>query len=268
MIKRSFFTAHRPCWPDGINAVLKMPADPTMSHTQREVDRYWAAEMGVGTEFKVSASAITCTTQQLYSGVQLFQRDGFLVVASPQHLTDFIAARIGNRPVAEIFSIEFVERLLGSRLEKILGPARVSYADRSTFRPAPTVSCRLLTPDDAVICRTFAAALSAADLEQSGFDPGEAPAFGVFAGGVLCAVASYQIWEPCIAHITVATHPDYRRCGHGGVAVSALAEFVFARNLILQHRSLASNENSLRLGRSLGFQQYCSTIYARLLEPV
>ena len=126
------------------------------------------------------------------------------------------------------------------------------------------VSCRLLLPEDAAICRSFTAALSSAEIEQSGFDSREAPAFGAFASGVLCAVASYQIWEPRIAHITVATHPDYRRHGYGRVAISALAEHAFARNLILQYRALASNENSLKLGRSLGFQQYCSTIYARL----
>lgn len=220
--------------------------------------------MGAGIEFMANAPAVTCTIQQLYLGAQFFRRDGFLIIASPQYLADSIAAGVSDLPLQKIFSVEFVERLLGSRVEKILGPAHVSYADSSTFRPSPIVSCRSLTPDDAAIGQKFAAALTAAELEQSGFDPKEAPAFGVFSGKDLCAVASYQIWEPRIAHITVATHPGYRRRGYGRVAVSALAEHAFARNLILQYRSLASNENSLKLGRSLGFQQYCSTIYARL----
>jgi ribosomal protein S18 acetylase RimI-like enzyme len=105
---------------------------------------------------------------------------------------------------------------------------------RSTFNPSPVISCRLLTPEDTAICRSFTTALSAAEIDQSGFDSRETPAFGAFASGVLCAIASYQIWEPRIAHITVATHPDYRRHGFGRVAVSALAEDAFARNLILQ----------------------------------
>jgi len=116
----------------------------------------------------------------------------------------------------------------------------------------------------AAICHSFATALSPADIDQSGFDPGETPAFGVFARDSLCAMASYQIWEPRIAHITVATHPKFRCQGYGRKAVSALAEHAFARKLILQYRALATNENSLKLGDSLGFDHYCSTIYARL----
>jgi GNAT superfamily N-acetyltransferase len=235
-----------------------------MPINQQEIDRYWAAEMGLGPDFKPEAPAVICTVQQLYSGVQLFHRNGFLVVASPRRLIDFIATSVRDLPIGKIFSVEFVQRLPAPGIERILGPARVSYADSSTFRLSPTISCRLLTPDDAAICQSFTEALSVAEVEQSGFDSGEAPAFGAFAAGVLCAVASYQVWEPRIAHITVATHPDYRRLGYGPVAVSALAEHAFARNLILQYRALASNENSLKLGRSLGFQKYCSTIYARL----
>jgi GNAT superfamily N-acetyltransferase len=235
-----------------------------MPINQQEIDRYWATEMGTGPDFMHTTSEVICTAQQLYSGVQLFHRDGFLVVASPQHLVDFIATRVRDLPIRNIFSVEFVERLLVPGIEKILGPAHVSYADSSTFNPSPIVSCRLLTPEDSAICQSFTTALSTTEIEQSGFDYKEAPAFGAFANGVLCAIASYQIWEPRIAHITVATHPDYRRHGYGRVAVSALAEHAVARNLILQYRALASNENSLKLGRSLGFQQYCSTIYARL----
>jgi GNAT superfamily N-acetyltransferase len=231
---------------------------------QQEIDRYWATEMGTGSNFMRNTSEVICTAQQLYSGVQLFHRDGFLVIASPQHLVDFITTSIHGLPVRNIFSVEFVGRLLGSGIERILGPAHASYADSSTFNPSPIVFCRLLTPEDSAICQSFTEALSAAEIDQTGFDFQEGPAFGAFANGVLCAIASYQIWEPRIAHITVATHPDYRRRGYGRVAVSALAQHAFARNLILQYRALASNENSRKLGHSLGFQQYCSTIYARL----
>jgi ribosomal protein S18 acetylase RimI-like enzyme len=232
---------------------------------QQEVDRYWAVEMATGLDVTPNAGEVICTAQRLYSGVQLFQRNRLLIIAAPPHLVDFIATEIRDLPIRNIFSVEFVERLLISRTEKILGPAHVSYADKSTFRSASLTSCRLLTAADAALFQSFTAALIPAELEQSGFDAEETPAFGAFAAGFLCAVAGYRIWEPRIAHITVATHPDFRRRGHGQVAVSALAEDAFSRNLILQYRALASNENSLKLGRSLGFQPYCSTIYARLL---
>jgi ribosomal protein S18 acetylase RimI-like enzyme len=232
---------------------------------RQEIDRYWAAELGTGPDFLPSGQPeVICTVQQTYSGVQFFQRDGFLIVASPPHLADFIASRVRGLPIREIFSVEFVERLSIPGVERILGPARVGYADSSNFRPSPTVSGRMLAPEDAPACHSFTAALAAADLEQSGLDSSDTPAFGAFAGGFLRAIASYQIWQPRIAHIMVATHPDYRRRGFGRAAVSALAEHAFAHNLIPQYRALASNENSLKLGHSLGFQHYCSTINARL----
>jgi GNAT superfamily N-acetyltransferase len=205
-----------------------------------------------------------CTVQHSYAGVQFFLRAGLLVVASPPHRSQLIAARVRGLPVGQVFSVEFVKRLLSPDVGKILGPACVSYADDSTFRPAPADSCRMLTPDDAAIRHALAAALNPTEIEQSGFDAHESPAFGVFADGALCGVASYEIWEPRLAHITVATHPDYRRRGYGRAVVSALAKHALGRGFILQYRALASNENSLALARSLGFLRYASTINARL----
>jgi GNAT superfamily N-acetyltransferase len=231
---------------------------------QQEIDRYWAAEMGGASEFEAFSPEVQCTIQQIYSGVQLFRRDGSIIIASPSQYAEVIAARVRGMAVDQVFSVEFVLHLLCPKTEIVIGPADVSYADQSTFRGASTTGCRLLTLDDLPIRRALADALSSAELEQSGFDPAESPAFGIVASGVLCACASYQIWQPHIAHITVATHPDFRRRGYAQAVVSAVAQQALSQNLILQYRALESNQNSLRLGRSLGFQHYCSTIYARL----
>jgi len=235
-----------------------------MPGNQQIIHQYWATEMGMAPDFAPNAGGVICTAQQIYPGVQFFQREEFLVVAAPPPLVGFITDEVRGVPIRDIFSIPFVESLRIPGARTILGPARVGYADRSTLNPAPVVSGRLLTLADAAICQVLAAVLSPADIEQSGFHAGDAPAFGVFADNVLCAVASYRIWEPCLAHIIVATHPNYRRRGHGRMVVSGLAQLAFERNMILQYRALASNENSLKLARSLGFQRYCSTIYARL----
>jgi GNAT superfamily N-acetyltransferase len=233
---------------------------------QQEVDRYWAAEMGVTSEFGSIGPGVYCTIQQIYSGLQLFRRHGSIIIASPPHWAEVIAARVSTVASNQVFSVEFVRRFLCPEAEIVIGPADIGYADRSMFRGASTIGCRMLTLDDLPLRRALAAALSSAELEQSGFDPVESPAFGIVASGVLCACASYQIWQPHIAHITVATHPEFRRRGYAQAAVSALAEQALTQNLILQYRALESNENSLKLGRSLSFQHYCSTIYARLRQ--
>jgi len=235
--------------------------------SHQAIDAYWATEMGTGADRWPVAPGVLCQAQQLYSGIQLFLREDTLLIATPPYLVPVIAAQIREVPSRRIFSAAFVEHLRVPGLGKILGPACVSYADPATFQPAPAVSARLLTPGDTAACQSLAAALSPAELDQSGFNPREAPAFGAFAGGLLGAVATCQRWEPRIAQITVATHPGSRRQGHARAAISALAEHAFARNLILQYRALAVNEPSLQLGRSLGFAPYCSMIYARLSPP-
>lgn len=86
----------------------------------------------------------------------------------------------------------------------------------------------------------------------------------MFSGDSLCAVASYELWLPSIAHISVATHPDHRRRGFAQAAIQALATAAFARGLILQWRAVAWNTHSLALAQSLGFAYYGATLYVRL----
>jgi len=157
--------------------------------------------------------------------------------------------------------------LLYPDVEKVLGPAHVSYSDLASFRPSPPSFSRLLTPNDVSIYNAFASTLSKIELERSGFQTGHAPAFGVFDSNELCAVSYYEHWKPRIAHIMVATHPARRRQGYGRKAVTALAEHAFGLGLILQWRALESNTDSLGLANVLGFQHYCSTIFARIKLP-
>jgi GNAT superfamily N-acetyltransferase len=238
----------------------------TLAH-QQDIESWWSSDLAMPPDLHPRPGEVQVLAQAMYAGVQFFHRDDWLVIAAPPHRADGIAARVRHLPIGEIFSVAFVERLLSPDVGMILGPAHVSYADAATFCPSPTNGCRPLTADEAADCDALAAALSTTELEQSGFEAHKQPAFGAFTNGVLCAVASYEIWEPRIAPITVATHPAHRRGGHGRAVVSALADHALGQGLVLQYRALAANVNSLALGRSLGFQHYCSTIYARPAEP-
>jgi len=230
----------------------------------QEVERFWAEELGSSPEFLAKAPAFHCTQQEIYNGVQLLQRDRRVVLAAPPHQMERISKIMRTIPRAHVFSSEFLERLLTPDLENILGPAQVSYADQPMLRRNDTSGCRLLTPEDAPACEQLRNSLSTEELEQSGFNAARLPAFGKFVDGTLCAVANYEIWGTRIAHIGVVTHPQYRRQGHAAAVINALAAHAFERNLILQYRAMAINTNSLKLAEALGFEHYCSTIYARL----
>jgi GNAT superfamily N-acetyltransferase len=230
--------------------------------TNAAIEKYWAQEFGFASGF--GELQICCKVQHLYSGVQMFRRDRLLIIAVPPELHDLFQDAIDHSNSKDLFSVDWLQSVLGSRAEKIIGPALVYYADETTFDSKVTDGDRMLADSDSDAYRDLQSALNATELYESGLSAEHFPAFGAFSEGKLFAVASYSIWEPSIAHIIVATHPDHRRQGFAKRAVSVLAAHALDRGLILQWRALAWNTNSLSLAIELGFQHYCSTIFARL----
>jgi GNAT superfamily N-acetyltransferase len=229
--------------------------------TQVAIERFWAQDLGLSSGF--NTQQVCCTIQHLYSGVQMFRRDGRVVIAVPEALHESIQSAICGLSPAELFSVEWLQYVLGRQAERILGPAEVNYADETSFRSGATEDGRALSDLDSEAYRLLYGALDRKEVEESGFSTEAFPAFGAFSNGILCAVASYTIWKPSIAHIIVATHPEHRRRGFAQMAVRSLAVNALSRGLILQWRTLAWNTNSLSLAYDLGFKHYCSTIYAR-----
>jgi GNAT superfamily N-acetyltransferase len=232
-------------------------------HSREQLDRFWADQLGIDSSL-ASTPRICCTVQQLYSGVQLFANSERLVIASPPDKAELIQNAIIDVSPEEAFSVQWLQRIFAKDAEKIVGPAVVNYADETNFRSEPSRSGRALLASDSDSYRELVAALDPKEIEDSGVTIPTFPAFGVFSDDILCSVASYEVWKPSIAHIRVATHPNYRRHGFAKAAVQALATEALDCGLILQWRAVAWNKNSLSLARDLGFSYYCSTLYVRL----
>jgi len=233
------------------------------AHSLEQLDRFWAHELGIDSSL-ASTPRICCTAQRLYSGVQLFSNGERLVIASPPDKVEFIQNAIVDIPPEEVFSVEWLQRVFANDAERILGPAEVNYADESSFRSEPSHSGRALLASESDAYRALVDALDPREVEENGFSSDAFPAFGAFSDDILCSVANYKVWKPSIAHISVATHPNYRRRGFANAAVQALAAAAFDCGLILQWRAVAWNKNSLSLARDLGFNYYCSTLFVRL----
>ncbi|MBO0800137.1 MAG: GNAT family N-acetyltransferase, partial [Blastocatellia bacterium] len=223
-----------------------------------------------------SIPRIFCTVQHHYSGVRLFANGERLIIASPPARAELIKeATVGVIP-EEAFSVDWLQRVFADDAEKILGPAEVCYADEASFRTEPNHNGRALLAKDYDAYRALVESLDPKEVEESGVRfpdsrcqfPDAFSAFGVFSDDILCSVASYEVWEPSIAHIHIITHPNYRRRGYARAAVQALAAEALDRGLILQWRAVAWNEASLSLAHALGFEYYCSTLYIRLRNPV
>jgi ribosomal protein S18 acetylase RimI-like enzyme len=80
--------------------------------------------------------------------------------------------------------------------------------------------------------------------------------------GQLAAVCGYEHWPARIAHLCVATAPQYRRRGAGRKVSEAAIASAVAEGLLPQWR--ARPEASKMLARSLGFEELGLQMSVRL----
>jgi predicted GNAT family acetyltransferase len=154
---------------------------------------------------------------------------------------------------------------LGKSSGVVLGPAFIGYCDHAV-QPAPAGEVRLLSETrlpDADAIASLRAACSPAEWEQGGGSTEHGAAVGVFAGGVLAALASYEIWGDRLAHIAIVADPQYRGRSYARTAVAALTAHVLEHGLIAQYRTLESNTPSMRIASSLGIVPYAVSIAVR-----
>jgi GNAT superfamily N-acetyltransferase len=169
-------------------------------------------------------------------------------------------------PVAQAFSEGFVRNTIGPALNRLLGPCPLGYCDARTFRrDAVATQCRQLIPSDHAEVDDLARACGAEAWEHGGVDlPTQPAVFGYFEGGRLVAAASYEIWGSAIAHVGVATAPDWRGRGLGKIVATAATADALERGLVPQWRTLASNVASVSVGRAIGYQPVAAHFFAGL----
>src|SRR6187401_848274 len=128
------------------------------------VEAYWKRQMGLQLDPGKLPAGIYCTMRTDPAGVELFRRNGVLVICSPEDCADQVAAGIRGLGIEAIFSTSFIAGLLGPRATVVLGPAHAAYADDASFRGTAADHCRLLRTDEAHKLEEFGRALS--PLEQ------------------------------------------------------------------------------------------------------
>jgi ribosomal protein S18 acetylase RimI-like enzyme len=183
---------------------------------------------------------------------------------SSDDLVNGFRARAVTWSPADVLDEERFRRLIDYPTARIVGPAFIGYTDRTAFRPVYDQEVRLLSFKDVEALEALRAACSAVEWEHGGSDFGDQPLVGAFNGEELVAIAGYEIWGGGIAHISVVTHPRYRRRGYGKAVVSRLTEESLGRGLVPQYRTLEVNSSSMTIARSLGLERYATTVAVRL----
>lgn len=231
--------------------------------TIAEIESYWAAHLGCPQERLFAARVVTLPHSAFkgYQGLFLVRRGNSCMVATPAELINLIHTCVHGRPVSEVFGSGLWRELLPDVMERVVGPAIMTYGDASTLRADDdALGTLILGEEDAGALDDLASACGQADWDRSGLRADMPAIMGHWIGGELVAAAGYELWGDRIASVGVATRPDWRGRGLGKAVVGALAAHAIEQGLVVQFRALAINRHALAIARSLGFEEYAQTL--------
>lgn len=245
-----------------------MPAPATLD----AVDGYWAAFLGVPRgQLRPAAPAAIPHAAALadYRGMYAQSFGGAApLVSLPAELLPRFGDEAVQAAAGGLVDDDRWRALFGARLDAVIGPAAIAYADDGTFRPASSdADVRPLGDADGAALDGLRRAVTEEEWAHGGGDYEGTPLFGAFADGALAARAGYEVWDGRIAHLGVVTHPAHRGRGRGAAAFARATRAALDAGLIAQHRALTSNTNSMRIARRLGFAPYATSLAVRLREP-
>lgn len=235
--------------------------------TVKVVDRYWAGLFGCESSHFEGSQTLVVPHSGLgeYPGVYFFARKDSLLISTPPDRLDALRPKLEALRPAAINDVPALRERIGEPTGEEMGPLFIGYTDARTFvTPAPTEGVRLLTEADRPALETLRAASSVSDWEYGGCDFSERPVVGQFVGDQLTTLGSYAEWGGEIAHLSVITHPGYRKQGYGKGVVSAITQEALRRAFVPQYRTRYANTPSLALATSLGFVELARSVAIKL----
>ncbi|HEV2758626.1 MAG TPA: GNAT family N-acetyltransferase [Acidimicrobiales bacterium] len=185
------------------------------------------------------------------------------VVVTPQKRPPQLDRLVESTAVpATLTDPRYVEDIIGP-LEDSLGPADLQYG---TIGAASSAHVRGPLPlPDPLVERVWKNA-PPAERSEAGFEDDRMEAiFVALDGEQPLAASGYRRWPGGIAHMGVLTIPAARRRGLGRKASLAAAGHATDHGLLVQWRSLWSNDASRQLGQSLGLY-HCGRQFSFLLR--
>jgi len=236
--------------------------------TVKVVDSYWAGLLGCPVAHFAGSSTLVVGHSGLgeFPGVYLFSRRDSLLISTPPEKLEELWPKLEGLPPQAFDDLELLRERTGAAKSDLQQPSFIGYTDSKSFVPpgAWTDGVRLLTEADRPALDALRAASSDTDWEYGGCNFSERPVVGQFVGNSLTALGSYDEWAGEIAHLSVITHPDYRKQGYGKGVVAAITQEALRRAFIPQYRTRYINTPSLALATSLGFVGLAKSVALKL----
>jgi GNAT superfamily N-acetyltransferase len=219
----------------------------TSGVTVERVKQAWALLVGVpalrARQVVVRADSYLCPPGWI--GI-LALADTITVSVPRDELLDEVDAALGDLPAAELLSPTVVLPRLPP-ISKVLGPAALFYPTAG----APALSAGVV--EEATIDQVVAllGAVDSDELDESGIAKVTEPLFVIRStAGEPIAACGYRRWPNGVAHLSVLTHPEHRRVGHGATVAAVAIQRAANEGLLPQWRARPSPSKAL--ARKLG----------------
>jgi hypothetical protein len=169
-----------------------------------------------------------------------------------------LAVRLDPAVAASLADPRAARLILGPEL-RVLGPAILAFADRTTFR-APAGGIATPTVAGAVELAQLGAGCDPAEVEESALGTWQRWVNVVVVDGQVVAGAGVEVWAPAIAHIGVLTRADQRGLGYARTAAAATVAQALAAGMVAQWRARRTLTASRRVAAALGFVELGSQV--------
>ncbi len=239
----------------------------TLPTTIAALDAHWAASFGCAPDdLHRERTIIVPHHGDLadYQGVFTLRRGLCCIISvPPPYIATATAAFVGRLP-QEIFEPDTLARAFAPAVERIIGPAWLGVADSSDVRAIDAAGVRRLAHGDLAALRALQAACDPTDWQHSAIEEQHDPIFGYFHDGLLVAAGSCPRRGEVLREVGIITHPAYRGRGFVRSVVGAMTQYGLAERCVMRYRTLLANTPSMRIARSLGYQDDALTIAIRL----
>lgn len=236
------------------------------------LDSFWAESLGCEKrDLKFKESKIVVRTKETdynddrtKAEIDIFQRKDNRIISCSREVEDRL-----RRHELDLLKTDIKQKKLeeiGLEVEKLLGPAFLSYTTQGKFSKYKSRNCRELKQEDSKALKKLKQESDEEEIENSINDTnvGSFPVFGRFVNGELVAVSSYKVWNSNIGFPDVFVKQKFRGNGYGKQVVSKSTERILENELIPVYRTLEKWSSSVGLAKSLGYQKYATTYLLEL----
>ena len=227
------------------------------------MNAFWARYLGCSVDELRPESALVLRhsgpmRDLVDQGIFIFAAGGGPLVSLPPESYEKLTPQAERLSSNDIYDPDLLRSVFSALpVNRIVGPNFLGHADETMLSPKSGYPTRQLTNADNTALKVFQHAFTEPEWQDCGSEIEEGPVMGAFTDdGTLVSTAGYVAWANKLAHITVATHPEFRLKGFARAVTGALVRLALSNRLVPQYLALETNQPSIALARALGFVKF------------